>query len=252
MDRMSKIYGLLLFAVLIIGLVYLVVNSMQAQQNSSYESIVVHKTRYLPQADYIQFANLVDPSQLHGLTLADVKGKFEKHPYVKNVEVEFDGVSAINVSLEEKLLKAVLLNDNKLNVVCENYTVLPLLGNSIVTDLPVISNPGVKKENDEIFIEDIAEAFKIIDVLRISDENFYNELAEINLNNGGDVLITFTGMQTPVIFGRGDGAMKINGFIALMNKMNNDKYLINGSSYIDLRYKNRIFIGRNTNSEVTG
>ena len=84
------------------------------------------------------------------------------------------------------------------------------------------------------------------------DENIYKNLDEVNLRYGRDIILTFNGLDCSVIFGRGNEAKKIIYLHALWKKLNGKNNLFKESEYIDLRYRDKIFIGKKIKTETTG
>jgi hypothetical protein len=110
-------------------------------------------------------------------------------------------------------------------------------------NIPVLSNienssdfkPLSKLDND-----DILQAYRIIDASGLTNAKMLKDLAEINLRNGGDVVLTFSGLSFPVVFGRSNEAAKMVSLELLLNNYIADN---TESDYIDLRFYNDIYIG---------
>ncbi len=84
----------------------------------------------------------------------------------------------------------------------------------------------------------------------MTDEDLGKKLSEINLRNGRDIILLFSGLKPPVIFGKGNTSKKILSFDQLMSDADNsNKEIVMNSSYIDLRFDNEIFLG---NYDKTG
>ena len=242
-ERKSKFFGLVFFLVLIIGFSYLMITGSKASHKEVYNQIEVIENTLLPAKEYLRYAGLSDSTKYADLTLLEVKTKIEKHPYLRKAEVEFDGVNKILVEVQEKEIKAALLQKNELKLLTSDLETLPLFPPSIIKDLPVISNLSLngKSSYDE---KDIEFAFRIIDAVSMSDTNLRKNLAEINLRKGGDVILTFTGLKFPVLFGKSDEVRKALILKNLWQQSVNDKNLYENTEYLDLRYKNKVFIGK--------
>jgi len=244
-----------MFLVLVGGILYLNLFGEEADEKDIYELIELNSNSLLSAEDYIIFTELNDSVKLNDFTLPDVKARFEVHPYVVKADVKFDGINKIIVNIKEKELKAVLLSEKNPGLITEDYKLVPLLKNTSFSELPVISH--LKTNSDETGIgspenEELAQAYKIIDAIKITDENIYKNLDEINLRYGRDIILTFSGLDCSVIFGRGNEVKKIVYLQALWEKMNGENNLYKESEYIDLRYRNKIFIGKKIKTEITG
>ena len=250
-ERKSKFFGLIVFLVLIIGFSYLMITGSKANHKEVYNQIIVSENSLLPAEEYLRYAGLSDSTKYGNLTLLDVKTRIEKHPYMRKAEVEFDGVSTILVEVQEKEIKAVLLQKNELKLVTRDLETLPLFPPTEIKDFPVISN--ISFNNKNIYDNNNLEfAFRIIDAISLSDTNVRQNLAEINLRNGGDAILTFTGLSCPVLFGKSDEVKKSLILKNLWYDLENDQNSFGNVEYIDLRYKNKVFIGKRKTELANG
>ena len=242
-DRGSKLFGLIFFLFILGGIVYLLLSGSESHEENNYETIELNGNNLLSESEYLSFTELNDTNLYNEISLIDVKSKLEKHPYVVKAEVSFDGINKILAELDEKKLKAFIINNNKFNLITEDGELLPVLNKNLVTRLPIISN--LKKQNKEpVSVEDLTSAFKIIDAVKLIDENMYESLAEINLRNGGDILLMFAGLKFPIVFGRKNETKKLLALQNIWNSLLKKQNSTFDIEYIDLRYKNKIFIGK--------
>jgi len=195
--------------------------------------------------EYLTFAMLGDKSKYAGLTLPDIKKRFENHPYVSKVDVEDEGNNRVKVYLKEKNIEAVLLDGGEPHFISGNFEVLPILSNTKFTDLPIISNSGNQnkiKPLSYLKTGNMIEAFKIIEASKLTNENMFKKLSEINLRNGGDIILSFSGLKPPVLFGHGGAAKKMVYLDLMWNSSEEGNDLIDSSEYIDLRFADEIFV----------
>jgi cell division protein FtsQ len=219
------------------------ITGSKANHKEIYNNIKITENSLLPAKEYLRYASLNDTSKYDGLTLLEVKTKIEKHPYLRKAEVEFDGINTILVEVQEKEIKAVLLQKNELKLITSDLETLPLFPPAEIYELPVISN--VNSIGKNYFNEkDINFAFRIIDAISLSDTNIRNNLAEINLRKGGNVILTFTGFRFPVLFGKNDEIQKALILKDLWKQLNDEDNIYERVEYLDLRYKNKVFIGK--------
>jgi cell division septal protein FtsQ len=242
-ERRSKLFGLFIFLILTFGFVYLMITGSKASVKEVYNQIEINGNKLIPASEYLKYTGLSDSTKYSDLTLIDVKNRFEKHPYMRKAEVEYDGVNKILVEVEEKKIKAVLLQKNNLKLVTDNLETLPLVPPSYIRDLPVISNLSTNNKNS-IDSSNIELAFRIIDAISVSDTNVRKNLAEINLRRGGDVILTSTGLNFPVLFGKNDEVRKVLILKDLWSRLVSDGKINSTTEYVDLRYKDKVFIGK--------
>jgi hypothetical protein len=96
--------------------------------------------------------------------------------------------------------------------------------------------------------DEIKQAFKIIDAAKLANEGILKRLSEINLRHGGDIILTFSGIKTPVIFGKNGAAKKLVYLDIIWDDMVSGKNLVENSEYIDLRFANEIYVGKSENT----
>jgi len=140
-------------------------------------------------------------------------------------------------------------------LITENFQLIKLKRNSDISKLPVISNVNLnRKSNDygSIHSDELIRAFKIIDAAKIVNDEMYKDLTEINLRHGGDVILRFSGITYPVIFGKGSEGKKVVILSSIWQGLNKKDKLFINSSYIDLRFNNEIFIGKPLDMEING
>jgi cell division protein FtsQ len=227
------------------------VTGSKASHKEVYNQIEVTENTLLPAKDYLRYAGLSDSTKYEDLTLLEVKTRIEKHPYLRKAEVEFDGVNKILVEVQEKEIKAVLLQKNELKLITSDSETLPLFPPTATKDLPMISNLSLNGKNS-FSKEDIEFAFRIIDAISLSDTNVRKNLAEINLRKGGDVILTFTGLQFPILFGKDDAVRKALILKNLWQELKDDENVYEKTEYLDLRYKNKVFIGKRKTELTNG
>jgi cell division septal protein FtsQ len=250
-ERKSKLFGLFVFMIISFVFVYLIITGSKASEKEVFNQIEVSGNKLLSAEEYLRYAGLTDSKSYEDLTLSEVKTKFEKHPYMRKAEVEFDGVNKILVEVEEKEIKAVLLKNNALKLVTNDLETLPLFPPTNIREFPVVSNLSINSK--KIFDNnDIRLAFRIIDAIAESDTNVRKNLAEINLRKGGNVILTFTGLNFPVLFGKNDEVKKAVTLKNLWHQFIQDENFIESTEYIDLRYKNKVFIGKRKSELISG
>jgi hypothetical protein len=135
--------------------------------------------------------------------------------------------------------------------ITDQFELLPLFGNTKFNDLPIISNlpPGeAYKPLSKLNTDEIKQAFKIIDAAKLANEGILKRLSEINLRHGGDIILTFSGIKTPVIFGKNGAAKKLVYLDIIWDDMVSGKNLVENSEYIDLRFANEIYVGKSENT----
>ncbi len=226
---------------------------MNLKRQDVIEKVQVTGNNLLSGNDYLSFAKLDDKSLLKGVTLSVIKSRFEKHPYVSRADVKFVNEKEVEVVLTEKDIYGVILKNPNPVFITENFEVLPIIPNTKINEIPILSNVSESsklKPLSKVKTEDIVEAFKIIDATRLTNSKMSKNLAEINLRNGGDVLLMVSGLNFPVIFGRGNEAEKAVCLDAALSNYFDGNTLLQGCSYLDLRFNNELYVGRMKKTEL--
>jgi len=245
-ERSAKVLGLLLFVVLIGWVLYMSAASGRRELDNEIKLITVTGNALLNENEYLAFANLDKDEYLKNMTLPVIKLRLEKHPYVKRADVELSKNNEVHININEKTIKAVLSNGNKVFLATDEFEVLPFFQSARIADIPMItnlSNDMLLEKNEILKTPGLVEAFKIMDAAEMTNEEISKKLSEINLRYGGDIILLFSGIKPPVILGRGNTAKKICEFNELLNGDNFDKESAMNSAYIDLRFNNEIFLG---------
>jgi cell division septal protein FtsQ len=244
-EKKEKIFGSLIFIMLFGGLCYLIFYSNKVQSAERMEKINIEGNNLLPKDEYLSFARVNNVQTFGELNLRIIKDRFEKHPYIQKVDVEYIGQNEVNIHLTEKAIYAVLLNGSVPFLISEQFQILPLLANTKFVDYPVITNLKENKLKTLSYIktEDLVQAFKIIDAAGLINPKILKKLSEINLRSGGDVVITFSGFRSPVIFGRDKEAEKMISLEMLLSNLYEGKNLLAESDYVDLRFADNIYLG---------
>jgi len=250
-ERRSKFFGVVVFLILIIGFSYLMITGSKASHKEVYNQIEITENMLLPAKEYLRYAGLSDSTKYSDLNLLDVKTRIEKHPYLRKAEVEFDGVNKILVEVQEKEIKAALLQKNELKLITGDLETLPLFPPTVIKDLPVISNLSLNGKND-YNKKIMGFAFRIIDAISLSDTNVRKNLAEINLRKSGEAILTFTGLKFPVLFGKNDEVRKALILKNIWQQLFDEEIINENTEYLDLRYKNKVFIGKRKTELISG
>lgn len=251
----SKILGTFFFIVLISILFYLIFLPKKII-NRTVNKIEFSGNKFLAENDYLKQTKLSGIKNYNDLKLTVIKDRLEKHPYILRADVEIKS-KEVAVFITEKKMIAIILKGTKLNFVSDNLEVIPLLPNTKFIDLPVISNPGNKELKPFSFMkdEDLISAIKIIESTKMIDKTMLSHLSEINLRNGGDIVLTFSGYSAPVILGRGEEARKIFYLKSLWDEQSVSSRISNmlkDISYIDLRFAGNIYTGPITAGQNIG
>jgi cell division septal protein FtsQ len=247
-----KIIGTGIFIVLLLCVAYLVYYSGKIVKDETIKSVKVSGNKLLSERDYLSFTRLLDASVKNKFSLPIIKNRFEKHPYVSDVTVKLINEKEARVYLNEKKIYAVIIEGSEAMFAADGFEVLPVLQNTKVFDVPVLSNLNEKNLRPLMRLKnkDMIQAYKIIDAAELTNYKMLKDMTEINLRNGGDIILSFSGLSIPVIFGRNQEAEKFVFLETLFSNNLINTNLLLESNYIDLRFYNDIYIGNTKRVEL--
>ena len=251
MNSKIKIGSLLSFSIMLIIVAALAI-TINVKKDTTITKIEMKGNNHLEKESYFSFANLEDENEWSNLTPGIIKDRLEKHPYIKRVDALFEN-GELKIDIVERNFIALLMNGEKEYLITENSTLIPKLKGSLNIDYPIISEPA-KSKIIKPFINgeknsDVKIGLKILYALKLADISLANNLSEIDLRDGKDILMQFANLDIPVIIGRGNEIKKILMLGELVNNYTN-LHRSSEFDYIDLRYKNFIYLGISEGYEI--
>lgn len=241
----KNIFAILLMILLVIAIGYVSVGvKNEVEVKIKYISIVGNS--YLSKQSYLAFAELMDKENYKNISLQIIKDRFEKHPYIKLVDVRYDGGGTVTVKIKEKVFESILVTSDDQYLLTEEMQVLPVMPATLKIDFPVISNAfipeGIKVLSTIKKNGDVVTATKIIGAVKLVNPEMYDALSSIDMQNGSDIHVQFSNVDYPVNMGRGNEIKKAIYYSNFWNYLKG-KELNNYLEYVDLRYSGHIFLG---------
>ncbi len=243
MSRTGKIAGIF-FLIIMVGIIFYLALDVRNEKPYEIKLIELNGCNYLPTENYYTYANLDNTDSYPSLTLPILKSRFEKHPYVKSVDVLYTGNGKVEIDIKEKSFKALLFAKNKKYIITDNFELLPVLKYTQHLVLPIIT---VSDTNYTMF-QNVKEkkglipSFEILDALKIINPQLYDNLSEIVLNKDKNIELYFTFSDYPVKVKQGKEIENIYGYNRLWKYLSGNK-LNDNIKFIDFRYRGKIFIG---------
>lgn len=250
MNNKEKIIGIITATFLFLFVVFLIFFTSIKSENRLIDGIIIQGANVLPKAEYLKFSRL-NKGDLNKLSLFEIRQRFLPHKYLKNADVEVTLDHKVSVHIEERKFIATLINKSIMFLVNEDGELTEVIENTNVLDFPAITNirnynkNGIERPDKS----EIKEAEGIINSSKIVNWRLYSELSEVNMRDGGEIVLSFSHLGMPVLLGRKNYLEKIVKLNALENKKEEFSSLLQNSAYLDLRYENNIFIGYN---EIVG
>ncbi len=233
--------GIILFLALL-GLIIIALPASNTENKIVIEKVSINGNKYLTAEKYLEFGHLKTADELSGLKLNEVKDRLEKHPYVKFADVRFNGDGTVSATLHEKDFQGFVLVGGKQFLIDNNLNLIPLMPATNNIDLPVIENVKGLSQRGGNGNADLKLAAGLIYAAKLLDESLYNSISEVDMNNGGNVLIRFADANYVLKLGRGDEIRKLAYFDELYGNLKKAK-AGRMLRYVDLRFKDEICLG---------
>lgn len=249
MTKKQKIFNLVVLFTIVSLLAYLSI--VLKSDEMKIELISLDGNYHLTKEQYFEFSGLMNKSEFQNLSLQIIKDRIEKHPYIAEADVRYEGNGKVFVKITEKVFESILFRDEKQFLITENLQVLPFLPKTKKIDYPIISNLKAEKIIPLIYAnqnQELVVASKIINGIKLLNPELSEGLSTIDLSNGKDIILFFSLIDYPVILGRGDEIRKSVCFNNLWTYLKG-KEINNIMKYVDLRFTGHIYLGLQESSE---
>jgi len=240
----TKISSIILLTVISLVTGYFSI-TLENDSDEIINEIDILNTYHLSGEQYKTYA-MLDGENLRNITLNIVKDRLEKHPYVHKVEIKFDSENKIIAKITEKEFNAILIDENKKYYLSSDFELLPLIIETRDGNYPIILNPFMEDElklfNYVNRNKDIRTAFKMIYAMKLINPELLDNISEIDLRKGRDIVVMLIGSSYRIIIGRENEVTKIaylNRIWKFLKDENFDEIL----DYIDFRYDTNVYLG---------
>lgn len=232
--------------IFLIGMVIYLSFGVERNDKINISVIEINGNFHLPKNSYFEYANLHEKTYYHLLSLQLIRDRFQKHPYIKQVNVEYTGDGKVVVRIKEKELKALLITNNNRYLMSGDMEIIPVLKNSQNINYPVIQIASDDKSISHFKIVrdnyELKTSFKILTAAKLLNPSLYDNLSEIDFRNGKNAVIHFSSVDYPVILGAKDEIKKMVVFEKLWESIGTvqaNKLL----EYVDLRFTDKVYLG---------
>jgi len=200
----------------------------------------------VPTAELLRLAAVPRGGRLYAVDLEGVRNRLRQHPYVRSAVVTRDPPSSVALVIEERQPVAALPQGGLVYLDGEGV-VLPAIASAVSFDLPMVTGnvataePG-KRMNDV----SVQEALQLLLTAQSSNDETYRRISEVHIREDRELLLYTTEGGVPVVFGRGEAAMKIAKFDAFWNTIVRQR-AASDLQYVDLRFQNQVIARWNGN-----
>jgi len=242
--------GSVVLLVTVVGILFSLPFIIDNSEREEIKFIELIGNYHLSQDEYMKFAHIENQENYSVLSSKIIKDRFEKHPYIKQVDILLSE-NTLTIEIFEKNFEALLMANGKEYLISDASVVIPKLPKSEKIDYPIINNPS----NGADIIEfsranantDVKIGLKIVAALKILNPKWYESLSEVNLRDGKDIVLQFSNLNIPVVIGRDKEIEKLILFEKLTKKLDYTK-IENILTYIDLPHSTYLYVGKSNSS----
>ena len=199
-------------------------------------AIILNKDQYQKQLGEMTINN---PNQI---SLLDIQTVLEEHPYIKAARISHQYPGIILIELVEREPIAIL-NREPMVMLDSDGVVLPDIGNLIDFSIPILNNynpaPELYPIGYRALSVKVMESIYWLNLLRSNYHELYNNLSEMTMENGNEIILILADYPTRVELGDSNSWSKIEILKKFQQNIEGEKQL-SDFTYLDMRYKNQV------------
>ena len=206
--------------------------------------------RIVGENEILDLAAIPKNGKLYAVDLSDARLRVKQNPFVKTVSVNREAPDGVSITVTERVPIAAIVLDRLLYLDVDGF-VLPLVRSEGVSDLPVLTGdlpaaaciPGKR-----IISANVLDALEILATARMIGEELYRLISEVHIDGDRDIVLYTSESGVPVVFGRGDAAMKLLKFDGFWKAIVTQR----GAGElrtVDLRYADQVVVRWMTDDE---
>ena len=234
----SKTAGVLLLIAIAICLVF---GANAWKSSLRIKQIKIDGNRIVGENEILQLTQIQMNALLYKVDLTAIQRNVMSHHYIKDAVVERNLPNSIHIQVVERVPIA-MLNRPETMYLDENGIVLPRSISHRLFDLPIISGISASEPlvlGSTIKQPDVIETLQLLATMKIVNRPMYHNISEIQVRNGGDIVVYLTEGGVPIIFGRDEMPSKLVRLETFWNNVVRTR----GTQllqYVDLRYQDQI------------
>jgi cell division protein FtsQ len=211
--------------------------------NSSLKikQIKIDGNRIVGENEILQLTQVQMNALLYKVDLTAIQRNVMSHHYIKDAVVERNLPNSLHIQVMERIPIA-MMNRSETLYLDEEGVVLPRSISHRLFDLPMISGiseseplvPGSLMKQP-----DVMEALRLLAMMKTVNRPMYHNISEVQVRNGGDIVLYSAEGGVPIIFGRDDMPSKL----VRLETFWNDVVRTRGTQllqYVDLRFQDQI------------
>lgn len=240
----------ILFVFVFSVIIFLFSQAENEKSSRIVKSIDIKGCKMLGKEDYLNFISMTKFPSKEKISLAVIKDRFLKHPYVKNARVEIHYDKSLTIHLKEKEIVANVLVEGKMHFYSSEREILPLLKNTRVIDFPLIMSHDLSKASaNKVFnSERMESALEFIFSAKILSTELYQKISQIS-SDENELRIALTDFDGEIIFGTKQIPANIIALGRMVEKFGMDQEFKTLFTKMDFRFDDHIFL---TKKELVG
>jgi cell division protein FtsQ len=249
MDRSSRTargrtgWVLVLTALLLAGVVTMAVTANSWKHDFRVLRVRTRGNTIVADSDIVRMAAIVNNGKLFEVDLNRARLRVQQNPFMKSVTVAREIPDGIAITVTERRPIAALILDRILFLDAEGY-VLPPLRSGHVFDLPVLTGEFPAADcipGQRIRTRRLMEALEILTTAESIGDDLYHMISEVHCA-GDSTYVLFTAESgVPVMFGRGDIAVKLVKFDGFWNQFVTQRGAAQLKT-VDLRFADQVVV----------
>jgi cell division protein FtsQ len=234
----NKTAGILILLVAMVGLVF---GANAWKSSLKIKQIKIDGYRIVGENEILQLTQVQMNALLYKVDLTAIQRNVMSHHYIKDAIVERNLPNSLSIHIVERV-PITIVNRPETMYLDEEGVVLPRSISHRLFDLPMIS--GISESEplalgSTVKQPDVMEALHLLSTMKIANRPMYHNISEVQVRNGGDIVLYSTEGGVPIIFGRDEMPSKLVRLETFWNtvvRIRGTQYL----QYIDLRYQDQI------------
>jgi cell division protein FtsQ len=205
------------------------------------KQINIDGNRIVGENEILQLTQVQMSALLYKVDLTAIQRNVMSHHYIKDAVVERNLPNSIHIQVVERIPIA-MVNRSETLYLDEEGVVLPRSISHRLFDLPMIS--GISESEplvlgSTIKQPDVMEVLRLLAMMKTVNRPMYHNISEVQVRNGGDIVVYSAEGGVPIIFGRDDMPSKL----VRLETFWNDVVRTRGTQllqYVDLRFQDQI------------
>jgi cell division protein FtsQ len=234
----NKTTGILL---LLVATICLVFGANAWKSSLRIKQIKIDGNRIVGENEILQLTQVQMNALLYKVDLTAIQRNVVSHHYIKDAIVERNLPNALRIHIVERIPISIV-NRHETTYLDEEGVVLPRSISHRLFDLPVISGISESESlamGSTVKQPDVLEALLLLSTMKTVNRSMYQNISEVQVRNGGDIVVYSTEGGVPIIFGRDEMPSKLVRLETFWNTVVRTR----GTQllqYIDLRYQDQI------------